>query len=279
MAATAAIRGGPARRRGNRGDAMDDILLTDIRDGVATLTLNRPRQMNALSAELRRRFCEALEALGNDDSVAVVIITGAGEKAFTAGVDLKELETAPLTDGELGPDGPVNRAFRALGKPSIAAVNGFAITGGMELAINCDILVASTHARFADTHARVGIVPGWGMSQILPRLIGPVRARYMSFTGNFVDAATARAWGLVLEVLPPDELLPFCRKLAAEIASCDRATLADVRRAINGGLETTLEAGMALEGRLSKAATLRMDRSRFAATREAVMSRGKEQSS
>jgi len=257
---------------------MDDILLTDIRDGVATLTLNRPRQMNALSAELRRRFGAALEALGKDDSVAVVIITGAGEKAFTAGVDLKELETAPLTDEELGPDGPVNRAFRALGKPTIAAVNGFAITGGMELAINCDILVASTHARFADTHARVGIVPGWGMSQILPRLIGPVRARYMSFTGNFVDAATARAWGLVLEVLPPGELLPYCRKLAAEIVSCDRATLADVRHAINGGLETTLKAGLALEGRLSKAATRRMDRSKFAATREAVMSRGKEQS-
>ncbi|EFK97368.1 Enoyl-CoA hydratase, partial [sediment metagenome] len=135
--------------------------------------------------------------------MAAVIITGAGEKAFTAGVDLKEMETAPLTPEELGPDSTVNRAFRALGKPTIAAVNGFAITGGMELAINCDILVASTNARFADTHARVGIVPGWGMSQILPRLIGPVRARYMSYTGNFVDAATAKAWGLVLEVLPP----------------------------------------------------------------------------
>ena len=235
---------------------MDEILLTEINAGVATVTLNRPRQMNALTAELRRRFGHALEALGTDDSVAVVIITGAGEKAFTAGVDLKEMETAPLTPEELGPDSPVNRAFRALGKPTIAAVNGFAITGGMELAINCDILVASTNARFADTHARVGIVPGWGMSQILPRLIGPVRAHYMSYTGNFVDAATAKAWGLVLEVLPPDELMPFCRKLAAEIASCDRATLADVRRAINGGLETTLEAGLALEGRLSQAATV-----------------------
>ena len=257
---------------------MDEILLTEISDGVATLTLNRPRQMNALSAELRRRFGEALASLGADDSVAVVIITGAGEKAFTAGVDLKEMETAPLTAEELGPDSPVNRAFRELGKPTIAAVNGFAITGGMELAINCDILVASTNARFADTHARVGIVPGWGMSQILPRLIGPVRARYMSFTGNFVDAATARAWGLVLDVLPPADLLPFCQKMGREIASCDRATLADVRRAIAGGLETTLAEGLALEGRLSKAATVRLDRARFAATREAVMSRGKEQS-
>jgi enoyl-CoA hydratase len=148
----------------------------------------------------------------------------------------------------------------------------------MELAINCDILVASTNARFADTHARVGIVPGWGMSQLLPRLIGPVRARYMSYTGNFVDAATAREWGLVLEVVPPEELMPYCHRLAAEIASCDRATLADVRRAIQGGLGGTLTDGLALEGRLSQAATARMDRSRFAATREAVMSRGKEQS-
>jgi enoyl-CoA hydratase len=257
---------------------MDDILLTEVRDGVATVTLNRPRQMNALSAELRRRLGETLAALGQDDAVAAVIITGAGEKAFTAGVDLKELETAPLTAEELGPDSEINRAFRALDKPTIAAVNGFAITGGLELAINCDILVASTNARFADTHARVGIVPGWGMSQLLPRIIGPVRARYMSYTGNFVDAATARAWGLVLDVLPPEELLPFCRKLGAEIASCDRATLADIRRAIDGGLGGTLEAGLALEGRLSQAATRRMDRAGFAATRAAVMSRGKEQS-
>lgn len=257
---------------------MDDILLTEVNDGVATVTLNRPRQMNALTAELRRRFGETLAALGKDDAVAVVIITGSGEKAFTAGVDLKELETAPLTAAELGPDSEINRAFRALGKPTIAAVNGFAITGGFELALNCDILVASTSARFADTHARVGIVPGWGMSQLLPRIIGPVRARYMSYTGNFVDAATAKAWGLVLEVLPPDQLMPYCLRLGAEIASCDRATLADIRSAIDGGLGGTLAAGLELEGRLSQAATRRMDRAGFAATRAAVMSRGKEQS-
>jgi enoyl-CoA hydratase len=257
----------------------EDILIKDVRDGIAILTLNRPRQMNALSAELRRRFVAAVDELAADDRVAVVIITGAGEKAFTAGVDLKELETAPLTTSELGADAPISRAMRGIGKPTIAAVNGFAITGGMEIAINCDILVASTTARFADTHARVGIVPGWGMSQLLPRMIGPVRARYMSFTGNFVDAATAKAWGLVLDVLPPAELMPYCLKLAGEIASCDRATLVDVRRLISDGLDTTLAEGLALEGRMSKAATERLDRSAFASTREAVMSRGKQQSS
>ena len=255
-----------------------DILLTEIHAGVATLTLNRPRQMNALSAELRRRFTAALHDLAQDDSVRVVILTGSGEKAFSAGVDLKELETSPLAADDLGPDGPTARAFAALGKPTIAAVNGFAITDGMELAINCDILVASTNARFADTHARVGIVQGWGMSQILPRIVGPVRARYMSFTGNFIDAATAKSWGLVFDVLSPAELLPFCRTLAAEIATCDRATLGDVRRAINGGLETTLAAGLALEGRLSRAAAGRFDKAGFAGTRAAVMARGKDQS-
>jgi enoyl-CoA hydratase len=256
----------------------DDVLLLEIRDRVATLTLNRPRQMNALSAELRRKLVGALDGLATNDDVSVVIITGSGEKAFTAGVDLKELETAPLTVEELGPEAPMSRALRRLRKPTIAAVNGFAITGGMELAINCDILVASTNARFADTHARVGIVPGWGMSQLLPRMIGPVRARYMSFTGNFVDAETARAWGLVLEVLAPAELMPYCQKLAGEIASCDQATLADIGQAIAGGLDTSLAEGLALEGRLSRAATRRMDRGAFATTRAAVMARGKEQS-
>ena len=255
----------------------DDILLIDIEDCVATITLNRPRQMNALSAALRRRLAESLGELAAKREVAVVILTGAGEKAFSAGVDLKELETAPLTAAELGPDAPINRAFRAIGKPVIAAVNGFAITGGFELALQCDILVASSNARFADTHARVGIVPGWGMTQLLPRIIGPVRARYMSYSGNFVDATTARDWGLVLEVLPPDELLPYCRRLAGEIASCDHATLADIRAAISGGLGTTLEQGLALEGRLSRAAVGRFDRDRFAATRQGVMDRGREQ--
>jgi enoyl-CoA hydratase len=257
--------------------SLDDILLIDIEDGVATVTLNRPRQMNALSAALRRSLAESLGELAANRDVAVVILTGAGDKAFSAGVDLKELETAPLTAAELGPESPINRAFRALGKPVIAAVNGFAITGGFELALNSDILVASSNARFADTHARVGIVPGWGMSQLLPRMIGPVRARYMSYTGNFVDAQTARDWGLVLDVLPPDELLAYCRRLACDVASCDRATLADIRGAISGGLATTLEQGLALEGRLSRAAVTRFDHARFAATRQGVMERGREQ--
>jgi enoyl-CoA hydratase len=255
----------------------DDILITEIKDGVATLTMNRPKQLNALSVELRKRLAVTFGELGMNDAVSVIVLTGAGEKAFSAGVDLKEFETTPLSPDELGPDSTVNRAFRKLGKPTIAAVNGFAITGGFELALNCEILVGSTNAKFADTHARVGIVPGWGLSQLLPRTIGPVRARYMSYTGNFVDAQTAKSWGLLLEVLPPAELVPFCQKLGTEIASCDRATLAEIRYLIASGLQTTLAEGLALEGQRSQAAIKRIDRAGFAATREAVMARGKQQ--
>lgn len=255
----------------------DDILVTDIKDGVATLTMNRPKQLNALSVELRKRIADAFGELGRNDEVSVIILTGAGEKAFSAGVDLKEFETTPLSPDELGPDSTVNRAFRMLGKPTIAAVNGFAITGGFELALNCELLVGSTNAKFADTHARVGIVPGWGLSQLLPRMIGPVRARYMSYTGNFVDAQTAKSWGLLLDVLPPAELLPFCQKLGTEIASCDRSTLSEIRDLIASGLQTTLAEGLALEGQRSRAAIKRIDRAGFAATREAVMARGKQQ--
>ena len=254
-----------------------EVLLEETRDGVATLTLNRPRQLNALTIELRQRLSDAFFRLADDDDVAAVIVTGAGEKAFSAGVDLKEFETAPLDPNELGPHSPMNRAFKALGKPTIAAVNGFAITGGLELALNCEILVSSVNARFADTHARVGIVPGWGMSQFLPRLIGPVRARFMSYTGNFVDAETAKSWGLLLDVVPAAELLPYCQKLGSEIASCNQATLSDVRYLIASGLESTLADGLSLEGQMSQAAIKRMDTSRFAATREKVMARGKQQ--
>ena len=257
---------------------MEDILLTEVRDGVATLTLNRPRQMNALSAELRRRFGAALAALGADDSVKVVIITGAGEKAFTAGVDLKELETAPLTADELGPDGPVNTAFRALGKPTIAAVNGFAITGGMELAINCDILVASTSARFADTHARVGILPGWGLSQKLARTIGIYRAKEVSLTGNYVSATQAEAWGLVNRVVAPEELLPTCRQLATDMLSCVPEVMRGYKRVIDQGYATTLSEGLRIESQASLDQVRGVSAETLAARRASVQQRGRTQS-
>ncbi len=255
-----------------------DTLLVEVSEGIATVTLNRPQQHNALSRQLRNNLRIALEALEKDDEVGVVIVTGAGDKAFSVGADLKEFEVAPLTPDEMGVDCAVMRAFAALTKPTIAAINGYTVTGGFELAVNCDILVASTGARFADTHARVGVVPAWGLTQYLAMLIGPVRARYLSFTGNYLDAQTAKAWGLVLDVVDLDELMPYCRKLAQDMLGCDRQTLKDIRAAMRAGLDRTVHEGLLLEADLAKASVRRFDTAAFARTREAVISRGKSQS-
>jgi len=236
----------------------NDVLLIEKSDGIATVTLNRPQKHNALSGELRSRLVAAVGELAADESVRVVIFTGAGEKAFCAGVDLKEIETAPPS--QLGAAAPINfnEVFSALHKPTIAAINGFCVTGGLEIALNCDILVGSTNAKFADNHARFGLVPMWGVTQLLPMYIGPVRAKYLSFTGNFLDAATAKQWGLLLKVVEPQELLPFCLKLAKEIASCPVAALTDIHRLINHGLYSTVEEGLQLEVKTSMEATKRM---------------------
>lgn len=207
----------------------DDVLLVEVADRIATVTLNRPQARNALNRELRKALHDGLRALDGDDAVDVVILTGS-DPAFCAGLDLKELgssasasnealasaqDTTPRPPSERGP-------FPAMGKPVIGAINGAAITGGFEVALRCDLLVASERGIFADTHARVGIMPDWGLTVLLPQAVGVRRARELSLTGNFLDAPTALAWGLVNHVVPHDELLPFCRKLAADVVSNDQ---------------------------------------------------------
>lgn len=261
----------------NKYPLLGESLLVDVEGGIATVTLNRPKHHNALSRELRTNLAIAVESLQADDEVNVIIFTGAGDKAFSAGADLKEFEVAPLTPEEMGIESRFMRAFAALRKPTIAAINGYAVTGGFELVMNCDILVASTHARFADTHVRVGVLPGWGLSQYLPRTIGPVRARYLSFTGNYLDAQTAKEWGLVIEVVEPAQLMPYCRKMAQDILSCDQATLREYRDIIREGLNTTAVDGFAVESRLGKAGLARFDPAAFGAQRKKVIGRGRGQ--
>src|SRR6478736_479252 len=187
----------------------DDILLIDTQDRVRTLTLNRPQSRNALSAELRRRFFGALRDAEADDDVDVVIVTGT-DPVFCAGLDLKELgDSSQLPD--ISPQWP------PMTKPVIGAVNGAAVTGGLELALYCDILIASEQARFADTHARVGLLPTWGLSVRLPQKVGVGIARRMSLTGDYLSATDALRAGLVTEVVPHDELLPTARRVAASI--------------------------------------------------------------
>ena len=144
-------------------------------------------------------------------------------------------------------------------KPVIGAINGYAVTGGFELALMCDILIASTEARFADTHARVAVVPGWGLSQRLPRLIGISRAKELSLTGNYLDAATACEWGLVNRVTEPGELLPAARSLAADIRSTDKRTRTTIKRIMDEGWNSTLEHGLGNEREAGRAQGISAD--------------------
>ncbi|OZA93811.1 MAG: enoyl-CoA hydratase, partial [Erythrobacter sp. 34-65-8] len=203
--------------------------MLDIAGGVATVTLNRPQAMNALSKAMRQMLHDVMHRVDADDSVRAVVLTGAGERAFTAGLDLKELGSDASALGAANAESPADNPVKAIEqcrKPVIGAINGVAITGGFEVALACDVLVASTNARFADTHARVGIMPGWGLSQKLSRMIGISRAKELSFTGNFLDAGTAQAWGLVNHVVEPGALLPLAQRLAGDMAQIDPAFLA-----------------------------------------------------
>lgn len=259
---------------------MTDLILTEIADGVATVTLNRPEAMNALSKALRHRLFEVMRDLDADERVRAVILTGAGMRAFTAGLDLKELGS---TEGALGAanaegadENPV-KAIEQCRKPVIGAINGVAITGGFEVALACDVLVASENARFADTHARVGVVPGWGLSQKLSRMIGISRAKELSFTGNFIDAKTAERWGLVNRVVRADDLLPEAKRLATAMADIDPAFLAGYKALIGEGYAASLGEGMGIEHERSSAANSAVRPEEVEARRLAVQARGRGQ--
>ena len=257
----------------------EKILLVDKMEGMARVTLNRPEALNALSSALVAEICATFEALAVDDETRVVILTGAG-RAFSAGVDLEELssgkeETRAVAAGETADR--LLEAFAGFGNPIIGAINGYAITGGFELALMCDILIASTNAQFADTHARVGIAPGWGLSQKLSRLIGISRAKELHFTGNFLEADRAERWGLVNRVVEPDALLPVCEELAREMLSCDPRTLRTYKRVVDEGYATTFDEGMRLESRTSKDHMKGVTAAGVAARRREVQQRGRRQ--
>lgn len=230
----------------------DPILLVERQGAVALVTLNRPGALNALSRALRSEIVRVFTELKDDPEIRAVVLTGAG-RAFTAGVDLKE---AGQTGFALGVDEDAKsidlaRAMMAYPYPIIGAINGFAITGGFELALLCDVLLASENAKFADTHARVGIMPGWGLSQRLPRLIGISRAKELSLSGNYLDAETAERWGLVNRVYKADELVPAALKLAQEIATCPPGMLRGYKKMIDDGFGMTFAEGLKEEVRRS----------------------------
>ena len=254
----------------------EPVLLVDKADGLAILTLNRPQRLNALSLELRRALFETFAALQADDETRVVVLTGAG-RAFSAGLDLEELGNGAAIHGRKEPWAATGAAVRSFSGPVIGAINGAAVTGGFEIALCCDMLIASSNARFADTHARVGLLAGWGLSQRLSRVIGLARAKELSLTGNFLDAVTAERWGLVNRVVAPEALLPTCRELASAMLSVAPEFLPMYKRVIDQGYHMNLADGMAFEARASKAWNEGVSAATIEARRGQIMARGKQQ--
>ena len=209
----------------------------------------------------------------------MAILTGAG-RAFYAGVDLKELSQSSVEDSGAQPGDAADSMMMVISRfdrPVIGAINGVSITGGFELALMCDILIASTAARFADTHARVGIAPGWGLSQKLSRLIGIGRAKEVSFTGNFIDADQAERWGLVNRVVEPEALIPTCEQLARDMQGCEPNTLRRYKRMIDEGYAMDFAAAMDMESRASREHMRGVTPEAVAERRAAIQERGRSQ--
>jgi enoyl-CoA hydratase len=253
--------------------------------GCTLLTLNRPQVKNALSAKLRGALADAFLRLAGSEAARVLVLTGAGD-AFCAGLDLKELGAAApgraIGDGSgsgaAEPHLDVVAAMRRFPGPIIGAINGVAVTGGFEIALNCDVLLASTSARFADTHARVGVMPGWGLSQLLPRTIGAYRAKELSLTGNFLPAERALEWGLVNRVVAPERLLPDAVALAADMLGVLPHMLTAYKRVIDEGLALPLAAALEMERERSRAGWSSVAAADIERRRRDVRARGQQQS-
>ena len=218
-------------------------------DGIATLVFNRPKALNALNTVLLTELTDALGAIKKDQSIRVLILTGAGEKSFIAGADITELATlSPLAAkqfAQMGQD--AISALQALAIPVIAAVNGFALGGGCEMALACDFIYASDKAIFGLPEITLGIMPGFGGTQRLPRLIGANRAKEMIFTGKHLSAAEARDIGLVNKTFAPEGLMTAATDTARLIATKGKASLCAAKQAVNQGLNTDLVTGLAIE--------------------------------
>ncbi|MBR9988436.1 MAG: enoyl-CoA hydratase/isomerase family protein [Gemmatimonadetes bacterium] len=228
-----------------------ETLLIDISDHVATITINRPDKRNALNGAVRRELVEALDQLRIDDTARVIVITGAGDKAFVAGADITEFaERTPLEQREAMQGRRVFDELASSPKPTIAMINGFALGGGCELALACDMRIATRSARFGQPEIRLGLIPGGGGTQRLPRLIGAGRALRLILTGDLIDAEEAHRIGLVDILVEDGALQARTREIATAIAAHSPVALRLAKEAVAAALEAPLSAGLAQEREL-----------------------------
>jgi len=218
-------------------------------DLVGVISVDRPKALNALNPDTLRELLRCLRDVRREGKIRCLILTGGGEKAFVAGADIAAMQAMSVIEAkEMARLGQrLTSALEDLPIPVIAAVNGFALGGGLELAMACDLIIASERARFGQPEINLGIIPGFGGTQRLARRVGAPRAREMIYGGEMIDAETARQWGLVNRVVKPEELLPEARKLAAQLVSKAPLALAQAKLAIHQGLNIDLESGLRLE--------------------------------
>jgi enoyl-CoA hydratase len=225
------------------------FLIYEKSDGIATITLNRPEALNAFSKEVIEEILHALEDIKNDETIRVVVLTGAGEKAFSAGADIKGMiGMNALKARELSLLGErLCLALENLEKPIIAALNGYAVGGGLEVAMSCDLRIASESARVGQTEINIGLIPGWGGTQRLTRLIGKTKAKELVFTGRMIDAKTAEQLGIMNMVVPPDKFKETVRQFALDLASKAPVAVRIAKTLINKGADISLDSALALE--------------------------------
>lgn len=240
---------GLVRIKENKTMSEFENLLCESADGIATITINRPKALNALNADLLNELDGLLDQIAEDESVQAVIITGAGEKAFVAGADIAYMQTMQAIEGRnWGAFGQaVFNKIENLPQVVIAAINGFALGGGCELAMACDIRIASEKARFGQPEVTLGITPGFGGTQRLPRLVGKGIAKEMLFTGDMIKADRAHQIGLVNSVVAPEELMNAAMEMAQKIISRSPVAVRLCKAAVNKGIEMDLANGISYE--------------------------------
>lgn len=226
------------------------VLTLSRHDGVALVTLNRPEAMNAIDPELRAALHATWDELATDDEAQVIVLTGEGNRAFCVGADLKK--TMPPAQSRAAAEFGSTRSDHLLtgmdiAKPIICAINGFALGGGLEIALACDIRIAAESARFGLTEAKVGTIPGAGGTQLLPRIVGHSKAMQMMLTAEMIDAAAALQWGLVSEVVPDDELPARAMAIAQSIAANAPLSVRAIKRLVNRGADMSIDTAIEME--------------------------------